>query len=178
MQIDSEILQERMGHFRNALNEAGVKVTHQRMEIFTEVAKSLDHPDAETIFRGVRERVHSISLDTVYRTLWLFFDLGLITTLGPPRTKTRFDADTNLHHHFVCLKCGMTQDFYCEEFDGLEIPDVVKDFGKGDVYQVEIKGTCLKCLGEKRKALRQAQKGDVKNEKKETHHQGRRSRRR
>ncbi|HNR97410.1 MAG TPA: transcriptional repressor [Anaerolineae bacterium] len=153
MQIDSGKLQERRSHFRNALNRAGLKVTHQRIEIFNEVAKSLEHPDAETIFQGVRERVSSISLDTVYRTLWLFLDLGIITTLGPPHTKTRFDADTNLHHHFVCLKCGMTRDFYSEEFDRLEIPQVVRDFGKGDVAQVEIKGTCLKCLSEKNKSI-------------------------
>lgn len=161
MKIGPENLQERINHFKDALKRAGVKVTHQRLEIFREVAKSIDHPDAETILKGVREKVSTISLDTVYRTLWLFSDLGLITTLGPPRARTRFDANTISHHHFVCVRCGMTQDFYSKEFDRLEIPDVVRDFGQGDVAQVEIKGTCLKCLSEKTKTLREAQKGDV-----------------
>jgi len=40
------------------------------MEIFREVAQAGDHPDAEKVFQGVRERMPTVSLDTVYRTLW------------------------------------------------------------------------------------------------------------
>ena len=77
-------LQQRLGYLREGLKRSGVKLTHQRLEILAELARSVDHPDAETIFRGVRERVAPISLDTVYRTLWLLHDLGLVTVLGQP----------------------------------------------------------------------------------------------
>lgn len=83
------MLQQRMNHFKEQIRNAGVKLTHQRMEIFREVAMSEAHPDAEKIYKKVRERLPSVSLDTVYRTLWSLLDLGLITTLGPPR---RFDS--------------------------------------------------------------------------------------
>ena len=108
-----------MERFEQVCRDAGAKLTHQRMEIFREVAQSGDHPDAETVFQGVRQRIPSLSLDTVYRALWLLSDLGLITTLGPPRGRTRFDANLTRHHHFVCSNCGLTRDFYSDDFDDL-----------------------------------------------------------
>lgn len=121
MGFQPEVLQRRINHFKEQLRNAGVKLTHQRMEIFREVAMSEDHPDAEKIYKGVRERLPSLSLDTVYRTLWSLLGLGLIATLGPPRKTVRFDANMNLHHHFVCTKCGMTRDFYSKKLDRLKI---------------------------------------------------------
>src|SRR3990170_3591696 len=112
-------IQRQMHRFKEALRRSGVKMTHQRMEIFREVAKTEDHPDAETIFKGVRGRMPTVSLDTVYRTLWLFIDLGLVVTLGPPRERVRFDANTISHHHFVCTQCGLVRDFYSQQFDEL-----------------------------------------------------------
>lgn len=145
MERKKEELQERMNRFTNGLRRSGVKVTHQRLEIFREVAKSGDHPDVETIFKGVRGRVPTVSLDTVYRTLWMLLDLGLLATLGPPHGRVRFDANMNSHHHFICLKCGMTHDFYSEQFDRLKIPDAVKSLGSVKTSQVEVRGICLRC---------------------------------
>jgi Fur family peroxide stress response transcriptional regulator len=60
-----EVLQQRMNHLKEQIRNAGVKLTHQRMEIFREVAMSEDHPDVERIYQKVRERLPSVSLDTV-----------------------------------------------------------------------------------------------------------------
>jgi Fur family peroxide stress response transcriptional regulator len=143
--ITPDELNKQLAHLKDGLKRAGVKLTHQRLEIFREVVKSGDHPDAETIFNGVRERVPTVSLDTVYRTLWLLADLGLIATLGPPRDRVRFDANVKPHHHFVCSKCGLTRDFPCEEFDRLQVPDAVRDLGGIEKTQVEVTGICLRC---------------------------------
>jgi len=148
MELGPEALQKRMNDLKDGLRRSGVKLTHQRLEIFHEVAKSGDHPDAETVFNGVRERVPTISLDTVYRTLWLLLDLGLVTTLGSPRERVRFDANTSPHHHFVCRKCGMAHDFCSEEFDQLKIPDTVRTLGSVEKAQVEVRGVCLRCSKE------------------------------
>jgi Fur family peroxide stress response transcriptional regulator len=153
MKLDPGELQQRMNHFKEGLRRSGVKLTHQRLEIFHEVAKSSDHPDVETIYKGVRKRVPTVSLDTVYRTLWLLLDLGLITTLGTPRERVRFDANVKSHHHFVCSRCGMTRDFFSDEFDKLKIPDSVKALGSAEKTQVEIKGLCLRCSKKKKESL-------------------------
>ena len=145
MEIKPEELEPRINRFKEGLKKSGVKLTHQRLEIFRAVAKSGDHPDAETIYQGLRKRLPSLSLDTVYRTLWLLLDLGLIDTLGTPRARTRFDANPRAHHHFVCKKCGMARDFYHQEFDQIKIPEAVKSFGRAEKMQVEISGICLRC---------------------------------
>lgn len=150
MKISTEELTRRVNRFKEGLRQSGVKLTHQRIEIFQELAKSLNHPDVDTIYRNVRKRIPTISLDTVYRTLWLLLDLGLISTLGPSRGRTRFDANMKSHHHFICSVCGMTRDFYSEEFDGLKVPLSVKSFGQVVMTHVEVRGVCLKCVGKKK----------------------------
>ena len=140
-----EVLQQRMDRFKEQLRNAGVKLTHQRIEIFREVAMSEDHPDAEKIYKSVRKRLPSLSLDTVYRTLWSLLDLGLITTLGPPRKTVRFDANMPLHHHIVCSKCGMTRDFYSKKLDRLKIPESEEVLETIQRTQVEVRGICVTC---------------------------------
>ena len=110
--MDENELEQRLEHFKDVCRNEGLKLTYQRIVIFEEVAKSRDHPDAETVFRGVRDRVPTVSLDTVYRTLWMLNAMGLITTVGPPG-KGRFDADVSPHHHFVCSRCGAVCDVHC-----------------------------------------------------------------
>ena len=146
MKISPEELKERMDRFRVELKKSGIKLTHQRLEIYKEVAKSVNHPDAAAIFRGVRKRVTTISLDTIYRTLWMLYDIGVITTLGTNQKKTRFDANMETHHHFVCSKCGKTLDFYSKEFDRLKVPDSTKALGDIESTQVVARGDCVQCL--------------------------------
>ncbi len=75
-------------------------------------------------YRGVRARVPTVSLDTVYRTLWLLDGLGLITTLGPRRESVRFDPNLEHHHHYVCVQCGLAMDFESAELNVLAIPEL------------------------------------------------------
>lgn len=139
-------LQERIDRLKDGCRRAGVKLTHQRLEIFREAARSTEHPDAETIFRAVRRRLPTVSLDTVYRTLWLLIDLGMLTTLGPPLGRARFDANLGPHHHFVCTKCGLTRDFASKELDRLRIPESVRRMGRVEVARVEVRGLCNECI--------------------------------
>ena len=76
--VDRRTVDRRVDRFKSAAAAAGVKLTHQRLEIFREVASSVEHPDAEAVVRSVRKRMPTVSIDTVYRTLWMLNDLGLI----------------------------------------------------------------------------------------------------
>ncbi len=151
MKITKRDIERRMAFFNEACRKSGAKLTHQRMEIFREVAQTVDHPDVEKVYQGVRERMPTISLDTVYRTLWWLKELGLIRTLGPPRERTRFDANLNRHHHFVCVKCGLTRDFYSDKLDKLTLPESVQSIGLVETAQVEVKGVCLECAAKEGK---------------------------
>lgn len=145
MKPDLEELGRRTHHLTEGLGQAGVKLTHQRLKICREIASASDHPDAEAVFRGVRERVPTISLDTVYRTLWKLLDLGLIGTLGIPRERIRFDGNAAPHHHFACTRCGEARDLYSDDFDRLRVPDDVRAYGIVQKTQVEVRGVCLRC---------------------------------
>ncbi|MDI6771670.1 MAG: Fur family transcriptional regulator [bacterium] len=149
MTLTPSEMQQRMNRFGDALRRSGVKLTHQRMEIYREVARTGDHPDAETVYRGVRKRIPTVSLDTVYRTLWLLMDLGLITTLGSPRGSVRFDANMSSHCHYLCTRCGMARDFHSEEFAKFKIPDAVKALGSVEGTHVEFRGLCSSCSKKK-----------------------------
>lgn len=126
------------------LKRCGVKLTHQRLVIYQEIAKSREHPDAESICKAVRKKLPMVSLDTVYRTLWLLQDLGLIHALRS-RDRVRFDGNQIPHHHFVCRKCGRLLDFYSPEYDRLEIPESLSEMGTVESAQVEIRGVCRSC---------------------------------
>ena len=124
--VDRATVDRRIDRLKSAVRSAGVKLTHQRLEIFREVASSLEHPDADAVFRAVRRRVPTLSIDTVYRTLWMLNGLGLVTTLGPRRESVRFDANLDHHHHYVCTGCGLARDFVSPDLDALGIPDAVR----------------------------------------------------
>ena len=138
-------VERRIEQFKAAARNSGVKLTHQRLEIFREIASSVDHPDAEAVFRGVQPRMPTVSLDTVYRTLWMLHDLGMITRLSPGRESMRFDANLAHHHHFVCVRCGLVRDFAGVEFDEAPIRNAVKGLGKIVDSHLEVRGICDKC---------------------------------
>ena len=145
MRPEQDEIERRLSRLRDGLKNAGIKLTIQRLEVCREIASAGSHPDAESVFRGVRQRVPTISLDTVYRTLWTLVDCGLIDTLGVPHERTRFDGNTAPHHHFVCTRCGETTDFCCDAFDSLSVPEAVTPLGTVQKTQVEMRGICLRC---------------------------------
>jgi Fur family peroxide stress response transcriptional regulator len=147
VRVNEATVRERLEHFKVAARAAGLKLTHQRLEIFRNVACSLEHPDSETVFRAVRRRMPTVSLDTVYRTLGTLSDLGLITALSPRRAGVRFDANLEEHHHFVCIRCGLTRDIESAAFRAPRIPDAVEAFGRIVATRVEVRGVCGACAG-------------------------------
>ena len=145
MKILTNESEQRFERYQTECRSAGIKLTHQRLEIFRELANSNEHPDAETIYRAVKTRIPTISLDTVYRTLWTLWDLGLITTLGAPRERMRFDTNIDTHHHFVCSECGLIHDFADADFDRLKLPEALKALGDIEQTHVEVRGLCKQC---------------------------------
>ena len=143
--MDPDEIERRLDWLRAAFRKSGVKLTHQRLEIFRAIAARADHPGADTVFQAVKTRLPTVSLDTVYRTLWLLHDLGLVTTLGPRREGVRFDPNLDRHHHYVCVRCGLVQDFESSRLAALRVPPSVGNFGSVEQVQVEVRGLCRRC---------------------------------
>jgi Fur family peroxide stress response transcriptional regulator len=130
---------------KDAATKAGIRLTHQRLLIFGAVAASESHPTADDIHRKLVKRIPSLSLDTVYRTLWMLEGLGMLKSVGMPQESVRFDANLGRHHHFRCERCGMIRDFVSSDLDALNIPAGVEQFGCGTSLQVEVRGICKAC---------------------------------
>lgn len=143
--MQTENIEKKLGSFSELCRSEGIKATHQRMEIMRTLAATEEHPDAESVYREVKQRIPTISLDTVYRTLRMFEEKGLIARVGSVRDRARFDANTEHHHHFVCTQCGMVRDFYSEALDSLSPPSDIGRLGEVDGVYVELRGVCRNC---------------------------------
>ncbi len=139
--------------FKEACVRRNLRTTHQRLEIFRELSATGEHPDAITIYRRVRKRIPTISLDTVYRNLKLLAEYGLISIVGMSDERLRFDANMTRHHHFSCVRCGMIRDFYSVRLNALKMPEEAKAFGDTVSLHVEVKGVCDTCIAGKRGAV-------------------------
>jgi Fur family peroxide stress response transcriptional regulator len=98
------------------------------------------------IFMHVRKKMPTVSLDTVYRTLSLFAELGLVTTVRPLNARVRFDANTEAHHHFFCTRCAAILDFEHRDFDTLIVPEAATGLGRIESRHIELRGMCAACL--------------------------------
>ena len=150
MKIEAKEVERRVNVFSGVCRRYGVKATHQRAEIYRELARTNEHPDAETIYARVRKRIPVISLDTVYRTLRLLEKKGLISRVGSLGERTRFDANTDRHHHFVCTECGFIGDIYNEEWNDFQAPSDVIAMGKVNSVHIELRGLCKTCQRKRR----------------------------
>jgi Fur family peroxide stress response transcriptional regulator len=146
MSLSSVQIDKRISAFTRICRQSGIRATHQRREVFREVAGTDEHPDAETIYKRVRERMPTVSLDTVYRTLSLLEEKGLLKRLELFSGRTRFDANTQPHHHFICTECGLVRDFTSEEMDALAWPNEVGSWGDVRSVNVQLRGICSGCL--------------------------------
>ena len=145
MKLELSEIERRVEHFKSKAHEAGVKLTHQRLEIFREIASRLDHPDAESIYQSIRGRLPGVSLDTVYRTLWILYDLDLIATYGQTRETVHFDPNPAPHHHYICVRCGIIRDLAAPELDDFALPPAAAVYGSVLAFRVELSGLCEGC---------------------------------
>ncbi|OGV67498.1 MAG: hypothetical protein A3K19_08755 [Lentisphaerae bacterium RIFOXYB12_FULL_65_16] len=138
-------IDERLDAFVAACRQHGVKATHQRREIYRELARTVEHPDVQTVYRRVRRRVPSVSLDTVYRTLRLLDDKGIVCRVACQDACARFDAATERHPHFSCVKCGALLDVCSDELNALPVPASATALGTVTSVHVVFQGVCVAC---------------------------------
>lgn len=92
------------------LREKGFKVTPQRLAIYNMLAATKSHPNAEMIFNDLQSLYPTMSLATVYKTMEILKEIGLVQILNAGEDSFRYDADTSDHPHVRCMKCGQVED--------------------------------------------------------------------
>ena len=92
------------------LRAHGITPTHQRIEIAQVLLEKRWHPSADQILAAVNVRYAETSKATVYNTLKLFLDKGLVRELIVDPNKVFYDSNTSVHHHFYDVTSGEITD--------------------------------------------------------------------
>lgn len=120
------------------LRDRGIQPSAQRVAVASYVLDTDEHPAADTVWERVRRRFPTISRATVYNTLNLFVDKGLLRQLVLAEGRVVFDPNMERHHHFIDERTGAISDVpwdavkvsRVDDLPGLEVRD----------YQVVMRG--------------------------------------
>lgn len=143
----NSLLQRQMESFEEACRSADLKLTHQRLEIYRELARATDHPSAELLHQRLLKVLPTLSLDTVYRTLATFEQHHLVKKVETVASQARFEAQMIQHHHIICDRCKEIMDFHWSSFDVSSLPENIRQWGMVTNKNVTIHGICRRCQG-------------------------------
>jgi Fur family peroxide stress response transcriptional regulator len=141
---------------RKRFKACGLKVTPQRAAIYQALVETTSHPTAEDLHRAVI-RVHPmISPNTVYYTLGVLRKVGLVHEVNYWHDRARFDANTKLHHHLICLRCRDIQDVTDDGLNDLFVSPHRRAGFEVTGHRVEFHGYCKACRGRETKGRKAA----------------------
>jgi len=128
-----------------AFRGKGYKATPQRIAIARFILHSREHPSAQIAYQSVKKVYPTVSLATVYKTIKVLKDCGLVLELNLPQVDARFDPNTQPHAHLFCLQCGSISDW----MDPI-ITKLVDRISKDESFKVsgsslDINGICKTC---------------------------------
>jgi Fur family ferric uptake transcriptional regulator len=134
---------------QESLRERGIRLTRQRRLLLDLIDRSGLHLDAESLFQMAKEKDPKLNRVTVYRTLKLLKEGGLVDELD----LAHFEGDQHYyetrmkqeHAHIICLRCGRVEEFFGEELRQLR-NQVSSQFGFEIVFaRTEVGGYCSHC---------------------------------
>jgi len=137
-----------MQGFKELLAANGIKPTYQRLKLMKYLKSTCSHPTADTIYKALVKDMPTISKTTVYNTLNILTEKGIILPISITGTEVRYDFSGNRHHHFLCEKCRKISDI------NVICPNLEKEEINGNIIKElhgYFKGICAECL---RKAKR------------------------
>lgn len=124
------------------LEEKGISPSFQRIKILEYLILNRTHPSVDEIFRDLAPEMLTLSKTTVYNTLKLFAEKGIVKVLGIEKDFARYDIDISPHSHFKCIKCEKIYDLKINNGDrDLKIEDgFEKIYSENYIY-----GICKSC---------------------------------
>lgn len=130
-----------MNNLTQILRAKGVSSSYQRIKILQYLINNRIHPSVEKIYNDLVGDIPTLSKTTVYNTLSLLREKGLITIV-PDEVEVKFDADITPHGHFKCSVCHEIYDFTLDRLEYDE--EKLKNFTiiEKHIYFI---GVCAKC---------------------------------
>jgi Fe2+ or Zn2+ uptake regulation protein len=125
------------------LKSNGIRPSYQRIKVFEYLLQHKNHPTVDMIYKALVDEIPTLSKTTVYNTLNLFIEKQIAVVIVIEENETRYDADTGLHGHFKCIKCGKLVDI---EIDPENVNfESLNDFQINE-HHLYFKGICEDCL--------------------------------
>ncbi len=129
------------------LRARGQRVTSQRLVILRELRRRGRHATAQEVAEAVRRDLPGTSTPTVYATLDLLAELGLIRKLCLGTDAALYDARTQPHQHVVCRRCGRVEDLDVD-VDAQDAIDAARAGGfTAERAELVVSGHCADCAG-------------------------------
>jgi len=129
---------------RNFLAGKGVKPSYQRLKILEYLIEKHDHPSVDTIFQALCGEIPTLSKTTIYNTLSLFTDKGIVSSLTVVNNELRYDLMHEPHAHFQCTRCQQLIDIPLET--DLFMTETIADHQVNEIL-ITFKGLCKDCAG-------------------------------
>ena len=134
-----------MSKIEDKCEHKGVRLTDQRRLIAKVMSQSSDHPDVDELHRKVSEIDEKISIATVYRTVKLFEESGIIEKHDFKGGKARYEQSPDIHHdHLIDVNTGEIVEFVDEEIEKLQNKVAEKLGYKLVDHRLELYGTKTK----------------------------------
>jgi Fur family transcriptional regulator, ferric uptake regulator len=112
---------EDRGSIEEACVRKGMRMTEQRRIVAKVLSDSSDHPDVEEVYRRASKVDSNISISTVYRTVKLFEDAGILDRHDFRDGRARYEPVTEIHHdHLINLRTGEVIEFRSQEIEELQ----------------------------------------------------------
>ena len=125
--------------------DKGVKLTDQRRLIAKVMSESEDHPDVDELHKRVNKVDSKISIATVYRTVKLFEETGIVAKHDFKGTKARYEEATREHHdHLIDINTGEITEFVDEDIEKLQEKVAAKLGYKLIDHRLELYGSKFK----------------------------------
>ena len=123
----------------------GVRLTDQRRLVAKVMSESEDHPDVDELHKRVNKHDSKISIATVYRTVKLFEESGIIAKHDFKGNKARYEQTTQEHHdHLIDINTGEITEFVNEDIETLQKQVAAKLGYKLVDHRLELYGSKIK----------------------------------
>lgn len=129
--------------FEEELKKKNIHLSYQRLKVLEYLVENQCHPPVDQIFKDLQKNISTLSKTTVYNTLKVLVEAGLVRILTIEDNETRYDIVVENHGHFKCEDCKEIYNFSIDT-DSLLSEDLCGF--KIDDKNVYFKGICPRCL--------------------------------
>lgn len=145
--MDSQLQEQRLERLTSGYVATGLPMTAQRRALLEILSKCENHPTVDQIYAELAVKIPEASRTTVYRSLEVLANLGLLKRVEHPGSSARFDPNADPHHHFLCSACGALSDLPTTALSGTSGLTYIGDGTEiADEISVLIRGRCKSCV--------------------------------